>query len=127
MIKNLVYGRHLLNQPMRIEAPIPYISNTSFHQNCPGYSDLCVILFREKMQAFYFKFDTIDQFYEYAIWHEVSTTPVSWCFAITRIIFFFGKKNAHPFLIMSSQANIWNTSYDQKSQRHLEVGVLRLN
>ena len=28
-----------------------------------------------------------------------------------------------PFLIVSLQANIWNTSYDEKSQQHLEVGI----
>ena len=33
------------------------------------------------------------------------------------------KKKSPPFLIVSSQANIRNTFFDQKSPRHLEVGV----
>ena len=86
------YGRHWLSQPMRIEAPIPYISDMSFHQKCPGYSDLGVTLLQEKMQAFYFNFAIIGQFYEYAIWPEVSTTSVSWCFAIICIIICLGEK-----------------------------------
>ena len=34
---------------------------------------------------------------------------------------FVGEKNS-PFLIVSLQTNICNTSYDQKAQRHMEVG-----
>ena len=86
-----------------------------------------VILFQENMQEFYFSFAIIGQFYEYAIRPEVSMTPVSWCFAIICLLILL-VKNAHPFLIVSLQANICNTSYDQKSQQHMEmVFFLRLN
>ena len=144
MIKNPVYQYriHWLFQPIRIEAPSPYIRICpslikflhfswneiipkfenpehfwlKFNQKCSGFSNLGINSFQEKCKNFLLLFCHHRPIYEYAIWQEVLMTPVSWCFAIICIIIHL-IKNAHPFLIVSLQANIWNTSYDQKSQQ----------
>ena len=99
MIKYPVYkyGRHWPSQPMRIEAPIPYI------RICPSTrsvqdTQICVLFHMKKNAKKIFLFCQHRPIYEYAIGPEVSRTPVIWCFAIICIILQL-VKNAHLFYL----------------------------
>ena len=117
--------RQTLTQPMRIEAPIPYIRICLLTRSVQD-TQICVLFYFKKKCKNFFKF--------------CHHRPILWIRHLTRslndtcqLVFckymhnnFVGEK-AHPFLIVSLQVNICNTSYYQKSQRHMEVGFLLLD
>ena len=109
------YGRHWLSQPMRREAPIPYI------RICPSTKSV------QDTQIWMFFFFFLRK-----------NARILFLFCHHRLIFWYTIGHCksvfcnymHNNLVgeKCTQANICNASYDQKSQPHMEVYFfLRVN
>ena len=91
----------------------------SFDQKCPGYSELGDILFEEIYKNLIYILPSYANLWILHLTRGLSDTrQLVFCDYMHNNLV---GENAHPFLIVSLQANICNTSYDQKSHHHMEV------
>ena len=106
---NSSYGKHLIARPMQIEVTIPFF----FAFEVPCRASAADVPLKCKQPT--------------ATYLPLLTPPLSTVgWSKTTRFNNLWRKSAHTFyffLIVSSQANITNTFFEQKSSRHPEVGV----